>query len=108
MLQSETLSPDRHPPPCPPALTMSNPPAPHAPSLPNPAQVVAPVVVPHTLTEDAVAIFTGVLLISVGVAFFTSAGLLTGGTAGLAFLLHYATGIGFGKIFFVQIGRAHV
>jgi uncharacterized membrane-anchored protein YitT (DUF2179 family) len=32
---------------------------------------------------------------------FTSAGLLTGGTAGLAFLLHYATGIGFGKIFFV-------
>jgi hypothetical protein len=48
-----------------------------------------------------VAIFTGVLLISVGVAFFTNAGLLTGGTAGLAFLLHYATGIGFGKIFFV-------
>lgn len=36
-----------------------------------------------------------------GRAFFTSAGLLTGGTAGLAFLLHYATGIGFGKIFFV-------
>ena len=34
-------------------------------------------------------------------AFFTSAGLLTGGTAGLAFLLHYATGIGFGKTFFV-------
>lgn len=57
--------------------------------------------VPHTATEDAVAIFTGVLMISVGVAFFTSAGLLTGGTAGLAFLLHYATGIGFGKIFFV-------
>ncbi|CAN7420941.1 YitT family protein [Acidovorax sp. LjRoot118] len=56
---------------------------------------------PHTPTEDAVAIFTGVLLISVGVAFFTSAGLLTGGTAGLAFLAHYATGIGFGKLFFV-------
>ena len=47
------------------------------------------------------AIGTGVLLISVGIALFTSAGLLTGGTAGLAFLLHYATGIGFGKIFFV-------
>ena len=56
---------------------------------------------PHTPTEDAVALFAGVLLISVGVAFFTSAGLLTGGTAGLAFLLHYGTGIGFGKIFFV-------
>ncbi len=55
----------------------------------------------HSYTEDAVALFTGVLLISVGIAFYTSAGLLTGGTAGLAFLLHYATGIGFGKIFFV-------
>ena len=67
-----------------------------APAMPPPAATA-----PHTLTEDAVAVFTGVLLISVGVAFFTSAGLLTGGTAGWAFLLHYATGIGFGKIFFV-------
>lgn len=56
---------------------------------------------PHSRTEDAMALFVGVLLISVGVVFFTSAGLLTGGTAGLAFLLHYATGWGFGKIFFV-------
>lgn len=56
---------------------------------------------PHTAVEDALALFTGVLLISVGVAFFSSAGLLTGGTAGLAFLLHYATGIGFGQLFFV-------
>jgi uncharacterized membrane-anchored protein YitT (DUF2179 family) len=60
-----------------------------------------PSLVPHSRTEDAVALFTGVLLISVGVAFFTSAGLLTGGTAGLAFLLHYATGWSFGKVFFV-------
>jgi len=58
-------------------------------------------VTPHSTLEDTVALFTGVLLISVGVAFFTSAGLLTGGTAGLAFLLHYATGISFGKLFFV-------
>lgn len=57
-------------------------------------------VTPHSTVEDTVALFTGVLLISVGVAFFTSAGLLTGGTAGLAFLLHYATGISFGKLFF--------
>lgn len=60
----------------------------------------APAMVPHSRTEDAVALFTGVLLISVGIAFFTSAGLLTGGTAGLAFLLHYATGWSFGKVFF--------
>lgn len=71
------------------------------PTAPAPTAPTSQAVVPHSLTEDAVAIFTGVLLISVGVAFFTSAGLLTGGTAGLAFLLHYATGIGFGKIFFV-------
>ena len=64
----------------------------------NPA--LAPVT-PHTTIEDTLALFTGVLLISVGVAFFTSAGLLTGGTAGLAVLLHYATGISFGKLFFV-------
>ena len=67
---------------------------------PSNARPVPPAAEPHTATEDAVAIFTGVLMISVGVAFFTSAGLLTGGTAGLAFLLHYATDIGFGKIFF--------
>jgi uncharacterized membrane-anchored protein YitT (DUF2179 family) len=55
----------------------------------------------HSRSEDALAIVSGTLLISVGVAFFTTAGLLTGGTAGLAFLLHYATGIGFGPLFFV-------
>ncbi|MCW5662968.1 MAG: YitT family protein [Piscinibacter sp.] len=32
---------------------------------------------------------------------FSHAGLLTGGTAGLAFLAHYASGIGFGPLFFV-------
>ena len=71
------------------------------PAAPSPALAAAAPPAPHTPTEDADAIFTGVLLISVGVAFFTSAGLLTGGTAGLAFLAHYATGIGFGKLFFV-------
>ena len=58
-------------------------------------------VAPHTRTEDAVVITVGVTLISVGVAFLSSAGLLTGGMAGLAFVLHYATGIGFGKLFFL-------
>ena len=57
--------------------------------------------IPHSTLEDALALLCGVLLISIGVAFFTTAGLVTGGTAGLAFLLHYATGIGFGKTFFV-------
>ncbi|MEY8875649.1 MAG: YitT family protein [Leptothrix sp. (in: b-proteobacteria)] len=46
------------------------------------------------------ALLTGALFISLGVLMFKHAGLLTGGTAGLAFLLHYATGIGFGPLFF--------
>ncbi len=81
--------------------TTDNSAPPLPPAAPPPALPAAAPPAPHTPTEDAVAIFTGVLLISVGVAFFTSAGLLTGGTAGLAFLAHYATGIGFGKLFFV-------
>lgn len=64
-------------------------------------QPAAPPPLPHTLLEDAAAIFTGVLMISVGVALFKQAGLVTGGMAGLAFSLHYATHIGFGVWFFV-------
>lgn len=55
----------------------------------------------HTLFEDAQALVTGTLCISLGIALFKHAGLLTGGTAGLAFLLHYVTGVSFGKLFFV-------
>jgi uncharacterized membrane-anchored protein YitT (DUF2179 family) len=55
----------------------------------------------HTLFEDLQALITGTLFISLAVMLFNQAGLLTGGTAGLAFLLHYATGVSFGKLFFV-------
>lgn len=55
----------------------------------------------HTLFEDAQALITGTLCISLGVALFKHAGLLTGGTAGLAFLLHYLSGVNFGTLFFV-------
>jgi uncharacterized membrane-anchored protein YitT (DUF2179 family) len=55
----------------------------------------------HTPFEDLQALLAGTLSISLAVAMFGHAGLLTGGTAGLAFLLHYATGIAFGKLFFV-------
>lgn len=55
----------------------------------------------HTLFEDAQALITGTLFISLGVALFKHAGLLTGGTAGLAFLLHYATEVSFGQLFFL-------
>lgn len=55
----------------------------------------------HTAFEDAQAIGTGALFIALGVAMFAQAGLLTGGTAGIAFLIHYATGWRFGPVFFV-------
>lgn len=56
---------------------------------------------PHTPLEDAAAILTGVLLVSVGVILFKQAGLVTGGMAGLAFALDYATDWSFGLWFFV-------
>lgn len=62
---------------------------------------VTPPAVRHTLFDDAQALVTGTLLIALGVAMFRHAGLLTGGTAGLAFLVHYATDLRFGAIFFV-------
>jgi uncharacterized membrane-anchored protein YitT (DUF2179 family) len=55
----------------------------------------------HTLFEDAQAILTGALFVALGVVTLKHAGLLTGGTAGLAFLVHYATGWSFGAVFFV-------
>lgn len=54
----------------------------------------------HTLFEDAQALATGALVIALGLTLLKSAGLLTGGTAGLAFLIHYATGWSFGAVFF--------
>lgn len=56
---------------------------------------------PHSLLEDVLAILTGTLFVSLGVALFNQAGLLTGGTAGLAFLVHYSTGLSFGLVFFL-------
>ena len=43
----------------------------------------------HSVIEDILAILTGTLFVSLGIALFNQAGLLTGGTAGLAFLVHY-------------------
>jgi uncharacterized membrane-anchored protein YitT (DUF2179 family) len=60
-----------------------------------------PAIAPHSLFEDALAILTGTLFVSLGVAMFNQTGLITGGTAGLSFLIHYSTGISFGLVFFV-------
>ncbi len=55
----------------------------------------------HSLFEDAMALCVGTLLVSLGVAIYTKTSLVTGGTVGIAFLSHYATGISFGKLFFI-------
>jgi uncharacterized membrane-anchored protein YitT (DUF2179 family) len=55
----------------------------------------------HSLAEDALAIFIGTLFVSFGLAIFKQAGLLTGSTAGLAFLIYYVTAAPFGAVFFV-------
>jgi uncharacterized membrane-anchored protein YitT (DUF2179 family) len=54
----------------------------------------------HSLFEDGQALLTGVLFVSLGLALFRHAGLVTGGTVGLAFLAHYATGWAFGPLLF--------
>jgi uncharacterized membrane-anchored protein YitT (DUF2179 family) len=54
----------------------------------------------HKPHEDIQALLTGTLFVALGVLMFRHTGLLTGGTAGLAFLLHYATGWNFSLVFF--------
>lgn len=56
---------------------------------------------PHSLFDDAQALFTGTLFVAVGLVLLRHAGLVTGGTVGLAFLAHYATGWPFGALLFV-------
>ena len=56
----------------------------------------------HSLFEDAQGLFTGTVLASLGVMLLAKAGLITGGVAGMAFLLHYAFGWSFGLGFFLM------
>lgn len=65
-------------------------------------QVVPQAVVPsrHSLPEDIFAMLIGTAMVALGVTLFSAATLIAGSTAGLALLLHYATGIGFGVLFF--------
>lgn len=67
----------------------------------SPRMDAAPPDLAHSVLEDVHGIVAGVLVASLGLAMYQYAGLLTGGVAGLAFLLHYTTGAGFGACFFV-------
>lgn len=54
----------------------------------------------HSGFDDAQGLVTGVLLVALGLALLREVGLVTGGTAGIALVLHYATGWPFGAVFF--------
>jgi uncharacterized membrane-anchored protein YitT (DUF2179 family) len=55
----------------------------------------------HRPYEDVQALLTGTLFVALGVVMFNAAGLLTGGTVGLALLLHYTAGLDFGPAYFI-------
>lgn len=54
----------------------------------------------HSLTEDAQGIAYGAGMAAFAITILTHLGLITGQTAGLAVLISYATGYGFGPVFF--------
>ena len=66
----------------------------------SPADMSAPTPV-HTPLEDAQALFAGTLFVSLALILFNQVGMITGGTAGVAFVLHYLSGFSFGKWFFL-------
>lgn len=71
-------------------------------SAPNAAPPLVPAAkTRHAPHEDLQALLIGTLFVAMGVVLFRHEGLLTGGTAGLAFLLHYAMGWNFSLVFFV-------
>ncbi len=63
------------------------------------AETIAPIFIRHPLWEDALALLLGTAMVALGIAFYSHAGLLTGGI-GLAFLLKYLAGWPFGLVFF--------
>ncbi|TAJ50780.1 MAG: YitT family protein [Nevskiaceae bacterium] len=64
-------------------------------------EVEAIVPEPHSLLDDVQGFLMGGMLSAMGVVLLSACGLMTGGTAGLAFFLHYLTGWGIGLVFFL-------
>jgi len=54
----------------------------------------------HSLFEDLQALLTGTLFAALGLTLLREAGLFTGGTTGIALVLHQATGLAFGGLLF--------
>lgn len=53
----------------------------------------------HSVAEDVQGMLLATLVASLGLAIFAKGGLMIGGMAGVAFLLHYALGWNFGLVF---------
>lgn len=62
---------------------------------------IPPEVQRHRPIEDVLALCIGILLISLGVQSYVFLHLLTGSTAGMAFLAAYSSGMSFGVCFFI-------
>lgn len=60
----------------------------------------APAAQRHSVFDDVQGLLTGTLFVALGLLLLRHAGLMTGGTAGIALLLHYASGWPFGALFF--------
>ncbi|MFZ1680775.1 MAG: YitT family protein [Rhizobiaceae bacterium] len=54
----------------------------------------------HSLAEDGLALVTGTAFVALGLSIYMHARLMTGSSAGLALLAHYATGYPFEAMFF--------
>jgi len=69
--------------------------------LSNPAVLASlPAPMSHSKVEDVVALFIGTFLLSFAINIIQQGGIMTGGTAGLALLLHYVFHVSLGTLFF--------
>lgn len=55
----------------------------------------------HSYMDDSLALFSGTLFVGITLILYEQAGLLTGSTAGIAFVVHYATGWSFSLLYFL-------
>ena len=55
----------------------------------------------HHLLEEIQALFSGTLIFAFAILLFRQAEMLTGGTAGLAFLAYYVSDLPFGLLYFL-------
>lgn len=61
----------------------------------------APEPIAHSWLDDGHALVAGSLFVALGLVMFAHAGLLTGGVAGVAFLISYASGVSLSLCFFL-------